>query len=100
MEESMMANAEKEQERKVESTDEDKVDAEIRQPSVLRTEPRTLNETTMVRAMAMAQKIYAEHPGEDFTKDAIDTATRENAPATDAGDAGSMGRHVDALLSL
>ena len=53
MEESMMANAEKEQERKVESTDEDKVDAEIRQPSVPRTEPRTLNETTMVRAMVI-----------------------------------------------
>lgn len=77
-------------------TDLDK-DADIRQPSV-NGEPRTLDQMTMERAMAAALKIYAEDPSEDFTKDAIDTATRENAPAKDAADANSSGRHFVALL--
>ena len=33
-----------------------------------------------------------------YLQDAIDTATRENAPAKDAADANSSGRHFEPLL--
>ncbi|KAG0558898.1 hypothetical protein KC19_10G063100 [Ceratodon purpureus] len=93
MQESTMASTKSElQESQMVSTEKDK-DA-IRNPSI-NTEPRTLDEMKMESAMITAQKIYAKHPSADFTKDALDTATRENAPAEDAADGNSLQTHPD-----
>ncbi|XP_073393458.1 uncharacterized protein [Physcomitrium patens] len=58
------------QEGKMGSTDED---ADIRRPSI-NTEPRTLSESTIERALVAAQKIYARNPepsSECFVKDGL-----------------------------
>ncbi|KAG0560297.1 hypothetical protein KC19_10G169800 [Ceratodon purpureus] len=93
MQESKTASVRKEQERQMGIMDRGE-NVDIRQPSI-NTEPRTLNDMKMECAMVTAQKIYAEHPFEDFTKDAVDTATRENAPAEDAN---SLGKQLDDLV--
>jgi len=71
--------------------------ADLRQPSI-NTEPRTLDEFSIERAQLAAQEIFAKHPdptSDCFTKDAVDTATRESAPAEDAADTDALGRQLD-----
>lgn len=74
-------------------------DADLRQPSI-NTEPRTLNEFSIEYAQLAAQEIFAKHPDptdDCFTKDAVDTATRESAPAEDAADSDALGKLNEAF---